>query len=76
MVTVPDISRAARGQRQAAWQSGVDWCNEQHLVRRALAACPCDDPYDQHLYLQGIANELTAAGRKIAGLNPLEDRGL
>lgn len=74
--TVPDITPQARERRQAAWQAGSDWCNDKHLVRRALAECAFGDPYDRHLYLQGIANELTAAGRKLAGLNPLEDKGL
>lgn len=74
--TIPDMTKAARDRRQAAWQDGADWCTDQRLARRALADCLHVDPYDRSLFLQGIANELTAAGRKLAGLNPLEDRGL
>lgn len=63
------MTRAARQRQQDAWQAGVDWCARERLVRRARAACADLRPYDQHLFLQGVCNILTAEGRKIAGLD-------
>jgi hypothetical protein len=66
---------AAREQRQAAWQGGVEWCAGDHLVRRALADCPHEDDYARFLFLQGIADTLTAAGRNLAGLDARKGPG-
>lgn len=67
--TMPDIAPGARQQRQDDWQAGVDWCASERLTKRALAACAERTPYGQYLFLQGIANTLTAAGRDVAGLD-------
>ncbi len=67
--TIPDISRAARARRQDDWQAGTDWCARERLTKRALAACAERTPYGQHLFLQGVAQTLTAAGRDVAGLD-------
>ncbi len=76
VTTVPDITPQARERRQAAWQSGVDWCEDKRLVRRALAECRHEDPYDRFLFLQGIANSLTAAGRDLAALDTRKAEGV
>ncbi len=67
--TMPDISPTARQQRQDDWQAGTDWCARERLTKRALAACTERTPYGQHLFMQGIANTLTAAGRDAADLD-------
>lgn len=74
--TIPDVSRAARQRRQEAWARGAAWCADQHLVPRALAAAQqaqWASEEEQYLFLLGIANTLTAAGRDIAGLDRRKD---
>lgn len=65
-----DYSRAARERRQAAWQAGKDYAIGA-VVEAALGASViyAGDPYDQYLFLQGIADHLTAVGRDLAGLD-------
>jgi hypothetical protein len=74
--TIPDISRAARQRRQEAWERGAAWCQGEHLVKRALAAVQetqWASEEEQYLFLLGIANTLTAAGRDIAGIDRRKD---
>ena len=63
------MTREGRQAREAAHQAGVAWCASERLVRRALEACDAEDDYGRYLFLQGIANILTAEGRRIAGID-------
>ncbi len=67
--TIPDISRAARAARQAAWQAGWDWAGHERLVKAALGACDGLDDAGRYLFLIGVANALTSAARDLAGLD-------
>ena len=64
-----DYSRSARERRQKAWQAGKDYAEKRHLADAALDVCDMNDPYDLYLFLQGIADHLTAVGRDLAGLD-------
>lgn len=68
--TMPDISREARARRQEHWQAGWDWAGRERLVKRALAECgEIADDEARYLFLIGIANALTSAGRDLVGLD-------
>ena len=65
-----DYSRVARERRQAVWQGGKDFAIGS-VVDAALGASIlyAGDPYEQYLFLLGIADHLTAVGRDLAGLD-------
>lgn len=67
--TIPDVSRAARQQRQDDWEAGVAWCHSERLIKRATALSDGRTPYGQFLFFQGIADALIAHGREVAGLD-------
>ena len=67
-----DYSRAARERRQSVWQAGKDWLLDSDLLPRATVQMEMDgitEPYEQYLFLQGMADQLTAVGRDLAGLD-------
>jgi hypothetical protein len=69
-----DLTRDGLARRQEAWQAGQDWCRVERLVPRAKAASADLSPYHRHLFFDGVAQVLSAAGRDIAGIDDLGRR--
>lgn len=69
-----DMNRAKRKERQQSWEAGVAWCGEDRLIARALAAAGERDAEGQYLFLLGVAQTLSAAGRDIAGIDTRKER--
>ena len=64
-----DYSRAARERRQAAWQAGKGYAGRVAEDALGASILYATGPSDQYLFLQGIADHLTAVGRDLAGLD-------